>query len=71
MSTARLFAPPRSYEEIERQRDELQVRNAEMRLVMEKIKAWLEGEPIYRMGETCIAPHGWGEIRKMVDEVLK
>ena len=70
MSTARFFAPPREYIEIERQRDRLQVRNAELVLTLQRVQSWLKGEPVYRGKDMCIPPHGWDVVRKMVDEVL-
>jgi len=65
------FPPPLQVSELERQRDKLTVRNAELVLTLQQVQSWLHGEPVYRGADKCIPPHGWDVIRKLVDEVLK
>ena len=71
MSTVRLFPPPQPYAEIERQRDEFQLRAAEYRLALEEVQRWLHAYPEFEMGGCAIQVVGWDDMRKKVDEVLK
>ncbi len=64
-----MFAP--RPEDVERHRDILQVRNAQMVLALRAVLDWLNGEPIMRGKDKCIAPHGWDVIRKIVEGALK
>ena len=63
MSTARLFKiPEQPREEVERQRDLLQIRNAELVLTLQEVQAWLN--------KTAFAGPKIDRIRKKIDGAL-
>lgn len=70
MSTVLLFAPPQPYEEVERQRDEFQLRAAEYRLALDEVQKWLNAYPEFEMGGGCISVVGWDDMKKLVEGVL-
>ena len=63
MSTALLFAHPKSQEDIERERDVLQLRNAQLVLLLQEVQKWLK-KSAFRGKES-------DRIRKRIEEALR
>ena len=72
MSTALLFKiPEQPLEEVERQRDRLQLRNAELVLTLQEIQRWLHACPEFEMGGCAVHVVGWSDAQKLVDDRLE